>query len=67
VCSLAGDGAPTSVRLPELFAPGKDTLVIYTPLRTLALRVYRHGKVLRRLIPRPKMGVYPDGGRRPQR
>ncbi len=25
------DGYPTSVRLSELFAPGKDTLVIYTP------------------------------------
>jgi predicted dithiol-disulfide oxidoreductase (DUF899 family) len=26
----AGDGAPTDVRLSELFAPGRDTLVIYS-------------------------------------
>ena len=54
------DGILTSVRLSELLASAKDSLVIYTNTSFLSLlRVYRHGRVLRSPISCPRNGCLP--------
>src|SRR2546421_7670413 len=40
---IGADGAPTDLRLSELFAPGRDTLAIYSMMFPRDRRDERHG------------------------
>ena len=61
------DGAPTSVRLSEVFVPGKDAHAIFANPSFLSPTYLPTQKDAAEPYFLPEMGVYPDGGCRPQR